>query len=292
MLGKSLELFFVDGNPDGLLTAEVFNWTGHVLSLPRTQLAKAMQREEAKFTGVYILLGEINGDDTAYIGEGENIAERIKSHDSRKDWWTRVVLITSKANSLHKAHVQYLESRLIEIAKRANNTNLENNTEPRLPSVNEASKANMEQFLDFLNIVLPAIKVDVFQDHKKQAVQESFDEEKVRFELNLKREGITAHATLVGSEFMVEKGSHARANWVGADGTSYWKLFKDLHEKGIIADINGVMQFTENYVFSSTSAAAAVITGRATSGPASWKEMSTGKVYKDWEQDSLKRLID
>ena len=26
--GRSLELYFIDGRPDGMLTAEVFNWTG------------------------------------------------------------------------------------------------------------------------------------------------------------------------------------------------------------------------------------------------------------------------
>ena len=28
--GHSLELFFIEGRPDGMLTAKVFNWTGHV----------------------------------------------------------------------------------------------------------------------------------------------------------------------------------------------------------------------------------------------------------------------
>lgn len=56
--GRSLELYFIDGKPDGLLTAEVFNWTGHILMAPRTQLANALKRPEARRTGVYILLGD------------------------------------------------------------------------------------------------------------------------------------------------------------------------------------------------------------------------------------------
>ena len=59
--GRSLELYFIDGRPDGMLTAEVFNWTGHVLMAPRTQIAEALQREEAGYTGVYLLLGERDG---------------------------------------------------------------------------------------------------------------------------------------------------------------------------------------------------------------------------------------
>jgi hypothetical protein len=41
---RSLELYFIDGRPDGMLTAEVLNWTGHVLVAPRTQIAAALVR--------------------------------------------------------------------------------------------------------------------------------------------------------------------------------------------------------------------------------------------------------
>lgn len=30
--GRSIRLFLVDGTPNGLLTAEIMNWTGHVLT--------------------------------------------------------------------------------------------------------------------------------------------------------------------------------------------------------------------------------------------------------------------
>lgn len=40
---RSLELFFIDGRPDGMLTAEVFNWTGHVLMTPRTRILDAFK---------------------------------------------------------------------------------------------------------------------------------------------------------------------------------------------------------------------------------------------------------
>jgi len=48
---QSLELFFIDGKPDGMLTAKVFNWTGHVLMTPRTQLSAALKRSKSNQTG-------------------------------------------------------------------------------------------------------------------------------------------------------------------------------------------------------------------------------------------------
>lgn len=38
--GRSLRLFLVDGTPNGLLTAEIMNWTDHVLTGPRSKLAE------------------------------------------------------------------------------------------------------------------------------------------------------------------------------------------------------------------------------------------------------------
>ncbi len=56
--GKSVRLFLADGTPGGLLTAEIMNWTGHVVAAPRSELAALLKRDETKRTGIYILLGE------------------------------------------------------------------------------------------------------------------------------------------------------------------------------------------------------------------------------------------
>ncbi len=42
--GRSLELFFIDGKPDGMRTAEVFNWTGHVL-MKSSPMSKGARNE-------------------------------------------------------------------------------------------------------------------------------------------------------------------------------------------------------------------------------------------------------
>ena len=52
MSATTLELFFIDGKPDGMLTAEVFGWTGHVLVTPRIRLPEALKRKESSYTGV------------------------------------------------------------------------------------------------------------------------------------------------------------------------------------------------------------------------------------------------
>jgi len=290
----TLELFFIDGKPDGMLTAEVFGWTGHILVAPRTRLPEALKRKESSYTGVYILLGEQDEEPLAYIGEGENIAARIKSHDAKKDWWTRVVLITSAANNLHKAHVQYLESRLVQEGISAANTKLENGTSPSLPSLSEAAQANMEAFISQLLMVLPAIRVDLFTsnakpDKQSESVKSQDSKEIQVFELTLKKEGIVATAILEDGEFIVQKGSLARAEYIGdrSEKSYYWKHYDKLVEQGILVDQGKHKVFTQSYAFSSTSAAGAFCNGRSTAGPIAWKVKGTKQTYKDWEAETL-----
>ena len=112
--GRSLELYFIDGRHDGMVTASVpFQWTGQVLMTSRNQISEALKRPETKRTGVYLLMGDLGNGPQIYIGETEDISQRIKDHTDKKDWWTSAIMITDTGDELNKAHVKYLESRLV-----------------------------------------------------------------------------------------------------------------------------------------------------------------------------------
>lgn len=291
--GRSLELFFVDGRPDGLLTAEVFNWTGHILKAPRVKLREALERKEAGFTGVYLLLGEDDCGAVAYIGEGEDISSRIKSHDSKRDWWSEVVMITTSANNLHKAHAKYLESRLVEVAHEAGNARLENGNTPTRSGLSEASQANMEEYIETLRMILPALGINLFQVRKRPQQRPDGIVAKsvvpLRFILEAPQVGLVASAQLEDTDFVVEQGSQARSEWVanGSHNPSYKKLHAHLVEQGILIHQDGKAIFTERYAFSSPSAAAAVILGRASNGRTKWKRPESGQTYADWEAEQI-----
>lgn len=291
--GRSLELYFIDGKPDGMLTAEVFNWTGHVLMTPRTRIKDALGRDEAGYTGVYILLGETVDGPQAYIGEAEDLGTRLRKHVKDKDWWETAVLITSTANNLHKAHVKYLESRLVEMALITKRMHLENGNAPARSSLSEAATANMEEFLDTLMMVLPAIQVEMFvnkaQPVKQQTKTTAGKENTPTFILKSKRLGIDATADLIGGEMIVRSGSTVRKSWVGDRGekTHYFILHDELLETGIIEPKGEHAVFTKDYAFSSPSAAGAIVNGRSTSGPREWKLKGTNTTYAEWEAAEL-----
>ena len=74
-----------------------------------------------------------DGAPRLYVGEADVLGERLKQHVAGKEFWTRVVAFTSTNEGLNKADVRYLESRLIELAKRANQWAVENGTTPGVP---------------------------------------------------------------------------------------------------------------------------------------------------------------
>ena len=97
--GRSLELYYINGRPDGMLTARMFNWSGQILVAPRTQLSEALARQETTYAGVYVLTGEQDGEPLAYIGESEVVGARIRTHDVEKDWWTTAILTAFRPGS-------------------------------------------------------------------------------------------------------------------------------------------------------------------------------------------------
>ena len=160
MSGKQIKLFLVDGTPGGIKTAEITNWTGHLVAGARSDLATLLHRDELGRTGVYVLLGDDESSVEGircYIGEADVIANRLRSHarDSDKDFWEQVVVVTSKDANLTKAHARYLESKLIGLANGARRSEVANGTAPPLPRLPEADAPDMDEFLAQLQIMLP-----------------------------------------------------------------------------------------------------------------------------------------
>ncbi|MDR8014555.1 GIY-YIG nuclease family protein [Ectopseudomonas guguanensis] len=301
--GRSIRLFLVDGTPNGLLTAEIMNWTGHVLTGPRSKLAELVQRPECARTGVYFLVGPDPDDSLrtrVYIGESDDVAQRLKTHNrpedaGGKDFWERVCLVTSKDQNLTKAHVKYLESKLIGIAASAGRCVLSNGTAHEYVGLPESDRADMAFFLDQIRTVLPVLGFEFLRELSKPpapVIAESVPiiERSPRFRLDIPKFGVTAYAQEIGGEFFVLKGSRTRKQWIGVDG-GYQGLFQQLEADGVlIADGDEHLAFKDDYAFASPSAAAAVVSGRSANGRVVWSVDGTGQTYAAWQDQQLSAL--
>ena len=48
-LGEKIELFLVNGNPDSIITAEVSNWNGKAIKIPRIEVAECKREDIQNF---------------------------------------------------------------------------------------------------------------------------------------------------------------------------------------------------------------------------------------------------
>jgi hypothetical protein len=301
-----MRMFLADGTPGGLLTAEIMNWTGHVVAAPRSDLGALLQRQETSRTGLYILLGddpESLGGTQAYIGEGDEVRTRLRQHarteeQGGKDFWDRAIVLTSKDANLTKAHARYLESRFITLAQLARRAQLVNGTAPVPLPLPEADVSDMEYFIAQAKIILPVLGVNILRSTATIASGPSESGavsgpiSSPVFELHLKKEGISATAREIDGEFTVLEGSGARASWTGVEHAYRAVREKLVREGAIVSDSNGQgMRFVRDQVFASPSAAAAAVVGRNANGRIDWKMQGSGLSFGNWQVQGIDQAV-
>lgn len=274
--GKSIRLFLIEGIADGRWMCELSNWTGKAYKIPRNCVKESSDREELKNTGIYFLFGKSDETDTyrVYIGEAENIYERLLTHLKEKDFWHECVVFISKDNNLNKAHVKYLENRMYTIAKEAGRYQLENSNIPPQSSLSEADRAEMEEFINNAKLLLSAVGHKVLE---ATAIPSKTNNDPEIFVFEGKDYKATGTTTADG--FVVFKNSilSKKAN------SSLTKSLLDKRNKLISENIiDSAFTFTKDYIFSSPSTAASIISGNSTNGKTAWRN-SQGMTLKDYE---------
>jgi|CXWL01.1.fsa_nt_gi hypothetical protein len=271
----SLRIFLPGADPEGLRIIEKSNWSGSGIVVPRALLPEARKRKELDRTGVYVLVGpaEDSGLPKIYVGEGDPIRPRLDQHAGKKDFWTVAFAFTSKDENLNKAHVQYLEARLLALAAAAKRCTLENGNVPQSPSLSEADAADAEGFLAEMLLCFPVLGVSVFAGPTEPAAQR-------RTELVLKAKGIVARGAEVPQGFLVLAGSQAVVEEVSSIHAYLSEIRTALRENGVLAPQGDKLVFTQDYSFASPSTAAGVILGRSSNGRTEWKTKE-GRTLKD-----------
>ncbi|WP_423893367.1 GIY-YIG nuclease family protein [Filifactor alocis] len=246
--GKSIELFLVNGSADSLITAELSNWNGKAIKIPRIEVASC-NRDDITQAGVYFLFcKEDDGSDSVYIGEAENVKERLVQHlrdyqsEKEKYYWTTAAIFIGR--DLNKALIRYLENRFVEIARACKRyTVLTKNT--------------------YKNTV--------------SDVGEHSDTEDLSLHLERTIKGlgkVEADGVRTSEGFVVLQGSRIAVE----DDDTIPVVLKQQRRK--VSVIDGVLQ--EDVLFSSPSYAAMFVIGKSANGLISWKD-ETGRSLKDIE---------
>lgn len=279
MATATIKMFLAHGDPKRLRTAELSNWTGKAVAGPRSEFEDVLAREESERSGIYLLMGTDleTGKPAIYIGEAESIRSRIKSHVD-KDFWNQAIYFVSKDENLTKAHIRYLEGRLIELCRKAERAHVTNgqSSGAKLP---ESDREDMEVFLEKMCQLLPVLGVDLF-------VPASSAPPGPKAVLLCEIKGLKAKGYRTPNGFLVLKDSEAVARERASSEKWPWpkNMRHSLKSDGILSEVGDRLVFNKNYEFSSPSAAAAVVHGGHANGLISWKT-SDGKTLKEIESE-------
>ncbi len=268
-----VRLFLPGGDPNGVKTVEKSNWTGCGLVVPRSLFSETRSRSELARTGVYILIGPNKTSQLSriYVGEGDPVGPRLDQHAKNKDFWTHVVVFTSKDQNLNKAHIQFLEYRLIDLAKAAKRCVLDNGNTPQAPSLSEGDTAEAEGFLADVLLCLPILGYGFF-DEAPIPTQTTHE-----FVLNGK--GVKASGYEATKGFVVRAGSQAAKSETKSIHGYLIDMRRSLVEQGVFVDKGQYYEMTQDYAFNSPSTAAGVLLGRSANGRTKWKT-SEGQTLK------------
>lgn len=276
--GKTIELFLADGTNNGIVTAELSNWSGKAIKIPRIEI-KQSTRDDITEPGVYFLLcEEADGTTSAYIGEAENVKERLMIHindynaGKEKYYWATSIIFVGR--DLNKTLIRYLENRLVETALISGKYKVLTKSTYKKTIIKESQKANMEEFIDNIKILLKTLGYDFLEAPEKPESTDTM--------LYCKGNGASATGFVSTNGFTVLSGSTVSNHTVNSFATnvvSWYKLRIKLEEDGTI--VNGIL--TKDYEFSSPSAASAIMLGRPSNGNTDWKDTS-GISLKDLMQ--------
>jgi hypothetical protein len=234
----------------------------------------------ALHAGVYLLVGETSESPlpVVYVGEAESVRPRLERHGREKDFWTHAVVFTSKDQNLNKAHVKYLEARLVSLATASKRCVLDNTNVPQLPALSESDAAEVDGFLDDMLLCLPILGISYFEPPASAAVQGT------QLQLTGKRLVARGYDTTQG--FIVLKNSQALKTESNAILPYLAELRRQLLQQGVLRDAGSVYEVTQDYTFDSPSMAAGVLLGRSSNGRVEWKT-ADGRSLKSIQDDEI-----
>ena len=295
--GKSINLFLMDGNANGMIKCTLANWIGIAYKIPRTSLDKCKNRTDLKQTGVYFLFGvsDTTGKSVVYVGQagnrknGEGILNRLLEHkrNPKEDYWTEAVVFTTSNNSFGPTEISYLENRFCNLAVDAKRYEVKNGNDPSLGNITEEKESELEDFIEYAELIMGTLGHKVFIPYTSPAATAvaapdtcsalDNDEPEMYLSRAIKKSSITVKATgrQTSEGFVVLKGSIISPD----DDNTIPPGVKKLRQASQ-TDSDHVLQ--EDVLLGSPSSAAMFVIGKSSNGWTAWKT-SDGKTLHDLE---------
>ena len=171
---------------------------------------------------------------------------------------------------------------LYEIAHEVNRYELENSNCPPRPKISESDESEMEEFISNIRLLINTLGFKIFEELRKSN-QSQEEKEKSTFHIKAAR-GANASGQSTNEGFVVLKDSAVANSTVNSFPKNWIKLRDSLISEKIIIKSENQLLFAKDYLFTSPSAAAAIVMGRSANGLVEWK-LEDGRILKSIEID-------
>jgi len=282
-LGKSIDLYLMDGTAAGRWQATLSNWNCNSYKIPRADLKNCDDLPELHAPGVYFLLGrdDESGQQFVYVGEGDDALKRVmQPHTFEKDgsYWTEVVILVTPDGSLDKAKIKYLENRFHQIVVTTNRYIIKNGNTPPQSPVQKKVRDMLEEFIMNTQLIMPALGHKVFEP--QPSADEDEPDELLYFSRNQGKGG-QATGKVADDGFWVLKGSYIyphMADYLPSGVVKARQRYVDL------IDNQGILQ--RDISFGSPSYAASFVCGKNSNGLTEWKNKD-GVTLKELNENAV-----
>ena len=267
-LGKSIDLYLMDGTADGRWQANLSNWNCNAYKIPRSELKHCDDIQGIHGPGVYFLFGRDDQSERqfVYVGEGDDVIKRIRQpHSFEKDgsYWTEAIILITLDDSLNKATIKYLENRFHKIVIDSGRYISKNGNTPTQSQVSPKIRDMLEEFILNTQLIMPALGHKVFEP---QPSSKQIDKDDILYFSRNKGNGGKATGKLTEDGFWVLKGSYIYpviADYVRSGIVKTRKQYEQFIDK------NGILQ--KDISFGSPSYAATFVCGKNSNGLVEWK---------------------
>lgn len=269
LLGKSIDLYLMDGTATGRWQATLSNWNCNAYKIPRADLKKCDDLPELHSPGVYFLFGRDNETNQpfVYVGEGDDALKRIlQPHTFEKDgsYWMEVVILITLDGSLDKAKIKYLENRFHHIVVETSRYIVKNGNTPPQSPVQKKIQDMLEEFILNTQLIMPALGHKVFEPQPSENNDDSTENN--LFIFRDKGKNIVATGKVADDGFWVLKGSQINPK-IAPSLPAGVKKSRQLFATQI--DQENILQVDVS--FGSPSYAASFVIGRNSNGLTEWK---------------------
>jgi predicted GIY-YIG superfamily endonuclease len=265
---KTIQIFLPSGDPHGIRSAEITTRIVQVVEVPRSLLRDFLEMPESNQVAVYFLVSQPSEgtDSKVYLGQTGDLRARLASHNQKKEFWERALVLISRTNSLTQTHALFLEWYCLQEVRKAGRYADENGNSGNKPHTPAPLEADCLEIFETGRTLLTTLGYPVFD-----AVGTAGASAKAEEVFHLTVTGIDGRGLYTPEGFVVLKGSRGKRANVPSFSETNQRFRQRLIDSGVMREDGETILFEKDHLFGSPSMAAIALLGRTSNGWKEWK---------------------